>query len=298
MSALKTSLSRCLSRFALAGCLSFAALTNAHAFGIYTCTTTSGGVDFSYDSRDPSYAKQSVLQNCRYDSRTMNAECDANVACNDGLPYNPFFSCDTFSGGLNFRIDSRDPQFARQLVAQRCRADSRTLNAECDANISCNDGSVVRPIVSCDTFSGGVSFQVDSRDENYARQLVMQKCHADSRTRNQECDVNVACRGGGQFPPIPQPPIPQPPIPQPPQPPESFCPPNTHYEPSVGRCVSDAQPPIPPQPRTYTCQVTSPNGLTFTAKAPDQATAIQRVLQTCGARSGGYPCQRSQVRCY
>lgn len=104
-----------------------------------TCTTFSNGLEFSDESRDPSVARSSVAEQCRSNRRTNNSECDANIACNDGSYNPPMFTCTTSSNGLEFFNESRDPWVARTSVAEQCRDNKRTSNAECDANVICND---------------------------------------------------------------------------------------------------------------------------------------------------------------
>jgi hypothetical protein len=158
-----------------------------------SCSTTSNGLSFSVESRDTSVARTNVAGQCRDNQRTSNAECDANIICNDGQYSRPMISCSTTSNGLNFTDESRDPSVARGNVAGQCRDNQRTNNAECDANIICNDGSYNLPMITCSTFSNGINFSDESRDSSVARANVAGQCRDNQRTNNAECDANIMC---------------------------------------------------------------------------------------------------------
>ena len=192
---------------------------------IITCSTSSNGLTFSDESRDPNIARQHAQAQCSADQRTSNDECNANIACNDGSRTNPMITCSTTSNGLNFSDISRDPNVARQHAGAQCIADQRTSNDECNANLICNDGRPIPPMMICSTFSRGLTFSDESRDPNVARQHAQAQCIADQRTSNNECNANIACEiEGGQYP-SPNPyPAPTPiPTPYPPAPPTPSC---------------------------------------------------------------------------
>ena len=114
----------------------------------------------------------------------------------------PIYTCSTNSNGLVFSNQSRDVYLARQTVQQQCQADQRTSNDECNANVACNDGSPVPPIITCTTSSNGLTFSDESRDPNIARQHAQAQCSADQRTSNDECNANIACNDGSRTNPM------------------------------------------------------------------------------------------------
>lgn len=158
------------------------------------------------------------------------AEASAN-------PYEgTWFRCTTESRGIQFNNRGRDINLTRSIVADACRSDRRTINAECDANVFCTqEGNVtpppyypptqpVPPIYSnytCTTQSRGINFRNVSDNFELARRTVVDACMRDNRTVNQECRVNVGCsqNGGG----MPGPGFPGNPVPVHPAPSQFMC---------------------------------------------------------------------------
>lgn len=191
-----------------------------------TCTTSSNGLEFSVESRDLSTARANVAGQCVSNQRTSNSECKANVFCSDysggnggngGYDNQPMITCTTSSNGLEFLDESRDASVARANVTGQCRSNQRTSNAECDANVMCNDGRDNRPMISCTTSSNGLEFLDESRDPWVARSNVTAQCRSNQRTSNAECDANVMCSNdsGPSYPRTPQEPPRREPIPVP-----------------------------------------------------------------------------------
>ena len=167
---------------------------NIYSYNFTSCTTSSNGQSFSKESRDFRYAKRKVLSLCKANSRTSNAECDANILCDNERHYRPMLTCSTSSNGLNFSDESRDTQVAKRSAISQCKASGRTSNAECDANIICNDSNHYKPMLICSTSSNGLSFSDENRVRSVAKKSALRQCKANSRTSNAECDANIFCQ--------------------------------------------------------------------------------------------------------
>lgn len=168
----------------------------SHAYdesNFITCTTVSNGLNFSKSELHADLARQLVRDACEQSSSTNNSECDANVTCDSNVPAH-FVTCSTESNGLNFQKSELNPGLARQLAIQDCEQSSSTNNAECDANITCDDQTSLR-FVSCSTMSNGLNFEKSERSMGLARQLAVQSCEQNSSTNNAECDANSICAG-------------------------------------------------------------------------------------------------------
>jgi len=164
------------------------------------CSTSSNGYSFSDKSRDASLALEHAVSQCKSHSRTSNAECSVNVSCNDGSYTAPMVRCNTSSNGYSFHDETRSAALSKKHAIKKCTAHSRTSNAECNANVACNDGSIVNPIVKCQTSSNGYSFSDKSRDINLSTKHAIAQCKEHSKTSNAECDVNVSCNDGSIAP--------------------------------------------------------------------------------------------------
>lgn len=95
--------------------------------------------------------------------------------------------CTTQSRGLNFSAGSRE-----QVIAE-CHANAATINAECDAYVTCDDQ--FRSGRSCTTQSRGLNFTAPSLEQ------VKNECHINAITINAECDAYATCsrtNGGDQ----------------------------------------------------------------------------------------------------
>lgn len=77
-------------------------------------------------------------------------------------------------------------------------------------------------------------------------------------------------------------------------PPPPYCPPGTHYDARLGRCVAN-QPPPPPS-HNWQCTIHKP-GRIFTGRGPTRSAATQAVLHSCARASGGYACRASEAAC-
>lgn len=161
------------------------------AGGFITCSTVSNDIEFSKSERDGNLAAQLARQSCMQDRRTINSECTANIACDDQYAQ-PFLTCSTVSNGIEFTKTERSQSLAQQLVQQSCMQDRRTNNAECSANIYC-DNQRETPYVTCSTLSNGIEFSKSERSQELASRLSRQACMQDRRTNNAECSANIYC---------------------------------------------------------------------------------------------------------
>lgn len=177
--------------------LALIASQSVFAYNNYvSCNTSSNGYSFSDRSRDASLARRNALASCQGHSRTSNDECRVNVSCDNDYNVSPMVTCSTSSNGYSFSDVSRDASLTRGMVAKACQAHSRTTNEECSVNVSCNDGSYTRPMVTCSTSSNGYSFSDVSRSAELTSRSAISQCSAHSRTSNAECSVNVSCNDG------------------------------------------------------------------------------------------------------
>ena len=187
------------------------------------CSTSSNGQQFQDESRNPLIARQHAMSACSNDSHTSNDECSANAACTNENPA-PMVTCSTFSRGINFSDESRNPEVAKSHAVSACQNDSRTTNQECSVNVACNMPSSpypqpqpqpypgqpypqpqpqpypgqpypqpANPVITCSTSSNGLNFENSSRDSNFSRQDAIRQCTGDSRTSNDECQANSIC---------------------------------------------------------------------------------------------------------
>ncbi len=174
---------------------------NGYGYNDYvTCNTSSNGYSFSDKSRDSSVARAHALRQCSNHSRTSNDECNANISCGDDAYSNPMVTCATESNGYSFSDVSRSSSLSRSHAIKACNKHSRTSNDECNANVSCNDGSYARPMVKCSTSSNGYSFSDKSRDKAISWDHAVKQCKNHSRTSNNECSANVTCNDGASYP--------------------------------------------------------------------------------------------------
>lgn len=179
-------------------CTTNIACSNQPAPRIVNCNTFSNGITFEKFSRSGTLSRQLLTSDCTSDNRTNNAECTANIYCDD-QPETPIIKCNTFSNGLTFEKYSRSGTLTRQLLSSSCTSDNRTNNSECTANIACNN-QPENPVITCFTFSQGLKFNKSERSETLARNLAISSCTSDNRTNNTECSTNIACNNSAPQP--------------------------------------------------------------------------------------------------
>lgn len=158
-----------------------------------SCETSSNGYRFADESRDASLARQQTISHCTSSPYTTNAECSANIWCNDQGYYPPMVTCGTSSNGYQFTDESRDVSLARAQAISKCSASPYTTNDECTANVGCNDRGYYPPFVTCTTMSNGYRFSDESRDQFVAQRQAVAQCTRSPYTNNRECEANVAC---------------------------------------------------------------------------------------------------------
>lgn len=93
-----------------------------------------------------------------------------------------------------------------------------------------------------------------------------------------ESDLVLISRGTPAYPPntIPSP----------------ICPPGTHYDPRIGRCVSST----PPPHRDWSCSISKP-GRVFVGRGPTRGAALTGAMNQCARAQGGYVCRASDAVC-
>ena len=122
--------------FAIAGLWSTAGFAQ---IGVIECRTDSRGYAFSDLGRDYGYTRESVVRQCQSHPSTRNADCVYNVSCSGESRLRVV--CDTFSRGLSFRNESLDHLHAREITIQDCKSHPSTINADCEYNVGCYEGS-------------------------------------------------------------------------------------------------------------------------------------------------------------
>jgi hypothetical protein len=179
-----------------------------------TCSTSSNGYSFVEESFDGFSPRETVKNQCKANGRTNNADCVLNLRCNDYRTENLVITCQTFSNGYKFAEDNRDGLVARDTTKNQCKTHSKTNNADCITNLTCNDNGRNPQITICTTTSNGYKFAEENRDGFVAREAAKQLCISSSRTNNNDCVFNLSCYSVGQSS-YPQPTYPQPTYPQP-----------------------------------------------------------------------------------
>jgi len=107
-----------------------------------------------------------------------------------------FVTCSTESNGVLFSKAERDPSLARSLTSGACTNDARTNNEECNANLWCNNDSIIAPpMITCRTLSNNIPFSRASRDLSLSKKLTLASCVNDAHTNNEECNANITCDG-------------------------------------------------------------------------------------------------------
>lgn len=102
-----------------------------------TCRTSSNGYEFSNESRDRTVAISELIDECASYDAVSDAECKANVSCNDGLNYPKMMVCTTSSNGYEFSNESRSRDVAISGLVSECTSYDEVSDAECKANVLC-----------------------------------------------------------------------------------------------------------------------------------------------------------------
>lgn len=167
------------------------------------CQTQSHNIGFegSGHAMTINEVTQDVIGQCQNNSHTNIAECMSNFRCwdawNEPSPPARRSLCSTQSRGLIFRSIYRTPEQGSQAIFRLCAENPFTLNHECNANLSCVTpfyGSIEAKPTECYTNSRGLQFYFADSQINRATFGVVDQCHSNPYTINNDCIRNLWCR--------------------------------------------------------------------------------------------------------
>ncbi|MCC7440396.1 MAG: hypothetical protein IT285_02115 [Bdellovibrionales bacterium] len=114
-----------------------------------SCSTWSNGKSFSSTGFDLVAARNSTIHVCRQTPYTDDLECEYNVQCGGAgavAPVLMFHACSTSSNGRRFDLQTSNPVWGRNRVAQLCQANLFTNHHECAARAHCQPVVVSGPV--------------------------------------------------------------------------------------------------------------------------------------------------------